>query len=70
MEVVEENEIVLKASGYDNVDVRSLTLRGVQLQGGAYVVTGDLQHEVSGAGFAPQPVPGTVHAFTAIRLVT
>lgn len=68
-EVVEDSEIVVKVSGYDNVGVVKLELRGVRLEGTRYVVTGDLNDILTGVDFAPQQIPGALKAYSSLKLV-
>ena len=68
-QVVENTEVVFKATGYDNVGVRSLAIRGLVRGVDGYELSGDLADTVTGAEFAPQPVPGTLSAFSALKLV-
>ena len=69
-EVVEASELVLKVAGYDNVKVDRLELRGIEKQANEYVLTGDLEHVLTGEEFAPQQIPGALHAFSALKLVS
>jgi len=68
-EVIEESEIVVKIAGYDNVAVDRLELRGIEQQGSQYVLTGNPEHVLAGDAFAPQQIPGALHAFSALKLV-
>ncbi|MGH8372851.1 MAG: Ig-like domain-containing protein, partial [Gammaproteobacteria bacterium] len=68
-QVVEDSLITLKATGYDNVGVTKLELRGVKKSGTDYVLTGDMNDVLSSDDFPPQQVPGAVHAFSAFKLV-
>ncbi|MDA8142310.1 MAG: Ig-like domain-containing protein, partial [Desulfobacteraceae bacterium] len=69
-EVVENSEVVLKASGYDNVSVDHLILRGVAKQGNTYILTGNTAQDIlTGADFAPQSIPGALRAFSSIKLI-
>ncbi|MBU1171347.1 MAG: hypothetical protein KKD44_17450, partial [Proteobacteria bacterium] len=67
--VIENSVIVLKASGFDNLQVSELELRGVQKIGGQYYLTGNLEHLLSGDEFKPQQIPGALSAFSAVKLV-
>ena len=68
-DVVESNRIVVRVTGYDNVGVERLTLRGIRAQGGAYVLTGNAADVLTAPDFVPEQIPGAVHAFSAFRLV-
>ncbi|HEY9199158.1 MAG TPA: Ig-like domain-containing protein, partial [Gammaproteobacteria bacterium] len=68
-EVIEDSEIVIKASGYDNVGVDRLELRGIRRNGTAYELTGNPADSVSGEEFAPEQIPGAMRAFSALKLV-
>lgn len=57
-EVVENSDVVLKATGYDNVGIKSLALQGVRQQGAQFLLTGDPGDRITGDEFAVQPVPG------------
>ncbi|WP_435104212.1 Ig-like domain-containing protein [Arhodomonas sp. AD133] len=68
--VIENAEVVVKASGYDDVEVDRLELRGVARRDGEYHLTGNLNDRIAGEDFAPQQVPDAVNAFSALRLVS
>ena len=67
--VVADSEIVVKATGYDDVEVARLVLHGVKAEGSGYVLTGNENDVLDGDKFAPQQIPGAIHAFSALKLV-
>lgn len=67
--MIEDSEFVLKVTGYDNVAVERLVLRGIQKQATGYVLTGNAADELDGDQFAPQTIPGALQAFSALILV-
>ncbi|MBF0398160.1 MAG: hypothetical protein HQK78_15385, partial [Desulfobacterales bacterium] len=67
--IAEESEVVFKVAGYDNVEIKNLEVRGIQKQSNTYVFTGNMDHVLSGDEFSPQQIPGTLHAFSALKLV-
>ncbi len=68
-EVVEEGNVVLKISGYDNVQVNRLILKGIRRDGPGYLLTGDLNDVLQGDDFAPQQIPGALHAYSSLKLI-
>jgi len=68
-EVIENSEVVVKIAGYDNVAVDRLELRGIEQRDSQYVLTGNPEHVLTGDAFAPQQIPGALHAFSALKLV-
>jgi hypothetical protein len=67
--VVESSDVVFKVTGYDNVGVEELELRGVRSVAGGFALTGNPADVLSGATFAPQTVPGGLNGFSALRIV-
>ncbi|HMI93033.1 MAG TPA: Ig-like domain-containing protein, partial [Polyangiales bacterium] len=67
--VIERSQIVLRMTGYDNVGVDRLELRGVAKQGGAYVLTGNSSDLLTAPELTPEAIPGGLHAFAAFKLV-
>ncbi|NOY70552.1 MAG: hypothetical protein GXP53_13885, partial [Deltaproteobacteria bacterium] len=68
--VIEESEIAFKVTGYDNVDVTRLELRGIKKVSGRYELTGNMDDTLTESEFSPQQIPGsTLHAFSAVKLV-
>ena len=68
-EVIENSTAVVKVAGYDNVGVKTLVLRGLRQVGSDYVLTGSVDDVLTGGDFAPQQIPGTLKAFSALKLV-
>ncbi|MBN2671877.1 MAG: hypothetical protein JXX29_09390, partial [Deltaproteobacteria bacterium] len=68
-EVLENTTLAVKASGFDNVKVTSVELRGVGLSSGIYTFTGNLTDVITGTQFSPEEVPGALKAFSAIKMI-
>src|SRR5690554_5550426 len=68
--VVESSDVLIKFSGYDNVEVTALEVRGVKLVDGVgAVLTGNDSDVLTGQDFALQQIPGALRAYSALRLV-
>ncbi|MCU7892546.1 MAG: hypothetical protein KZQ78_13400, partial [Candidatus Thiodiazotropha sp. (ex Ustalcina ferruginea)] len=69
--VVEESQFVFKVTCYDNVGVEELELTGIRkIDGQGYLLTGDSADILSGTDFSPQAIPGTLKAYSALKLVS
>jgi len=67
--VIEESEVVIKATGFDNVGVEKVELRGVRRDGIEYVLTGVDTDILTEQDFPVQQIPGVLRAYSALRLV-
>jgi hypothetical protein len=77
-EVIEASDVLIKATGFDNVQATAIELRGVRaamagdavdFPGARFILTGEPTHVLSGSDFALQQIPGALHAYSAFRIV-
>lgn len=64
--VIEDTTVVFKFAGYDNVSVNRLTVTGISQQ---FQLTGYENHRLDENTFMIQQIPGTMNAFSALKLV-
>ena len=68
-EVTEDSTVVFKVTGYDNVGIGDLTVSGISQQGSEFVLTGNPADVIGGEQFAPQLIPDTINAYSALKLI-
>lgn len=68
-EVVEDSELVFKATGYDNVKTKQLILSGIKKEGLQYLLTGNEADVITEPDFIPQQIEGTLGIFSAFKLI-
>ncbi|MCG8435138.1 MAG: Ig-like domain-containing protein, partial [Gammaproteobacteria bacterium] len=68
-EVVEDSEVVFKVTGFDNIGVNRLEVRGIKKEGTQFLLTGEPEDILSGEDFAPQQIPGTLRAYSSLKLI-
>lgn len=67
-EATENGTILIKVTGYDNVGVERLELRGVTVHGDGFQITGNREDLLGEARFEPQQVFDKINAFSAVLL--
>ncbi|MBK6810763.1 MAG: hypothetical protein IPG81_18065 [Sandaracinaceae bacterium] len=69
-DVIENSSLILRASGYDNLGITALEVRGLRRGTSNFVLTGDLNEPLSAADSVANLVPGALNAVTWLKQVS